>query len=125
VNRIGVKGAGLCHVSCRRLILLNNKAKCSACHSTKEFVDPSGKTFAPLFTDFTYDNLGIPTTPLIYDLAGGSPPELGLGAFLETQGRDGFADQYGKFKVPTLRNVLQRGGPKRRTISTPCASAPP
>lgn len=88
------------------LALFNDKAKCSACHSTREFVDAAGNTFPPLFTDFTYDNLGIPTNPRVYMLAGGSPPDLGLGAFLQTVPNvTDFALQYGKFKVPTLRNI--------------------
>jgi len=49
----------------------------------------------------TGEELGIPTNPQVYDLAGGAPPDLGLG------GRLGEADQNGKFKVPTLRNVAK------------------
>ena len=37
------------------LELFNGKAMCSACHLSE---GP-----APLFTDFTYDNLGIPKNP--------------------------------------------------------------
>lgn len=82
------------------LALFNGeKAKCSACHSTTNYVDASGKIYPPLFTDFTYDNLGIPTNPQVYELAGGGPPDPGLGGFLND------AAEYGKFKVPTLRNV--------------------
>ncbi len=83
------------------LALFNDKAKCSACHSTKEFVDPSDPTgkLPPLFTDFTYDNLGLPTNWRVVDLSGVSPPDLGLGKFLQLEA------QNGKFKVPTLRNV--------------------
>jgi cytochrome c peroxidase len=88
------------HILSRRelegLALFNGKAGCAACHPTTDFVP--GVT-PPLFTDFTYDNLGIPTNPRVYELAGGAPPDLGLG------GRLGEADQNGKFKVPTLRNV--------------------
>ncbi len=53
----------------------------------------------PLFTDFTYDNLGLPTNWRVVDLSGVSPPDLGLGKFLQLEA------QNGKFKVPTLRNV--------------------
>jgi cytochrome c peroxidase len=78
------------------LALFNGKAGCAACHVTTDF---EAGVIPPLFTDYTYDNLGIPTNPRVYELAGGAPPDLGLG------GRLGEADQNGKFKVPTLRNV--------------------
>ncbi len=53
----------------------------------------------PVFTDFTYDNLGVPINWDVYDLAGGAPPDLGLGAIV------GNPDENGKFKVMTLRNI--------------------
>jgi cytochrome c peroxidase len=80
------------------LALFNGKAGCAACHVSADF-EPG--VVPPLFTDYTYDNLGIPTNPQVYELAGGAPPDLGLG------GRLGEADQKGKFKVPTLRNVAK------------------
>jgi cytochrome c peroxidase len=80
------------------LALFNGKAGCSACHVT---TDQEPGVVPPLFTDYTYDNLGIPTNPRVYELAGGAPPDLGLG------GRLGEADQNGRFKVPTLRNVAK------------------
>lgn len=78
------------------LALFNGKAGCASCHSTTDAVPG---VVPPLFTDYSYDNLGIPTNPRVYELAGGTPPDLGLG------GRLGEAEQNGKFKVPTLRNV--------------------
>jgi cytochrome c peroxidase len=80
------------------LALFNGKAGCAACHVSTDF-EPG--IIPPLFTDYTYDNLGIPTNPRVYDLAGGAPPDLGLG------GRLGEAEQNGKFKVPTLRNTAK------------------
>ncbi len=86
--------------------LFEGKGKCKACHPS------NGKQ--PLFTDFTYDNLGIPKNPenpvYAYDPAF---IDLGLGGFLAT--RPDYA-QYaeandGKFKVPTLRNVDKRPSP--------------
>jgi cytochrome c peroxidase len=80
--------------------LFQGKGKCSGCHIS------SGKQ--PLFTDFTYDNLGIPMNPEnpFYDY----DPDFidhGLGGFLSP--RSDYADyadvNMGKFKVPTLRNV--------------------
>jgi cytochrome c peroxidase len=64
------------------------KGNCAACH-------PSGA--GAVFTDFSYDNLGIPksTNPQIAQNA----TDYGLGAFV------GDPQQNGKFKVPTLRNA--------------------
>lgn len=73
------------------LVLYNTKAMCAACHPTS--VD-FGASY-PLFTDFTYDNLGIPVNPLL----AGNPTDYGLGGFL------GDPAENGKFKVPTLRNI--------------------
>jgi len=80
--------------------LFLGKAKCAACHLIK------GKK--PLFTDFTYDNLGIPRNPenpaSIADPAWADP---GLGGFLKHAGYgdDIYGAEWGKHKVPTLRNV--------------------
>jgi cytochrome c peroxidase len=80
--------------------LFQGKGKCSSCHIS------SGKQ--PLFTDFTYDNLGIPKNPEnpVYEYDP-SFIDLGLGGFLAS--RSDYADyasaNEGKFKVPTLRNV--------------------
>jgi cytochrome c peroxidase len=82
------------------LALFNDpdKGNCAACHVTTDYVDATD-VYPPLFTDFTYDNLGIPKSenPLIAD----NPVDYGLG------GRDDIDDelQFGKFKVPTLRNI--------------------
>jgi len=85
------------------LALFNDPAKgnCAACHITTDYIDAAGNAFPPLFTDFTYDNLGIPTNKRVYDLAGGTPPDLGLG------GRLAEPAENGKFKVPTLRNAAR------------------
>jgi cytochrome c peroxidase len=104
------------------LELFEGKAMCSECHpSQPENGNP------PLFTDFTFDNLGIlrnPDNPF-YDmdtvyLDDGTPinpdgidwVDPGLGGFLETRTEwEELADEnMGKHKVPTLRNVDQRPG---------------
>jgi cytochrome c peroxidase len=83
-----------------------DKGKCTLCHTLDE-----GAAGYPLFTDFTYDNLGIPKNPEnpVYD---NDPAfiDKGLGAFLESQGIADYEAEYGKFKVPTLRNVDKRDG---------------
>lgn len=81
------------------LALFNGKAGCAACHVTTDF---DAGVVAPLFTDYTYDNIGIPFNPRVLALAPDAPnPDLGLG------GRLGEESQNGKFKVPTLRNVAK------------------
>jgi cytochrome c peroxidase len=95
------------------LKLFNGTGKCAACH-------PSGPN--ALFTDFSYDNLGVPKNPLnpFYfqtkkiNPDGENWVDPGLGGFLATTA--GTPDDYsgyavvnmGKHKVPTLRNVDKR-----------------
>jgi cytochrome c peroxidase len=83
--------------------LFQGKGKCKFCHTS------SGQD--PLFTDFTYDNLGVPMNPEnpVYD----SNPDFidyGLGGFLESIGFE-YESELGKVKVPTLRNVDLRPDP--------------
>ena len=107
--------------------LFNNEeeggGKCSLCHPST--ADPISGLI--LFTDFTFDNLGVPKNPdnPFYEmdevyLDDGSPinPEgadwidPGLGGFLQTAGYEDevVAENWGKHKVPTLRNVGKRPG---------------
>ena len=99
------------------LDLFKNKGKCADCH----VLDPGPGNTPPLFTDFTYDNLGIPKNPVnpFYTM----PPEdnplgnrwvdNGLGGFLKTRHdlREYWLDNIGKHKVPTLRNIDKRPHP--------------
>jgi cytochrome c peroxidase len=96
------------------LVLFEGKAMCSACHLSEP--GPNGEP--PLFTDFTYDNLGVPKNPLnpFYYM----PPEwnpdgkawvdYGLGGFLQGAGYgpETYEPEMGKQKVPTLRNVAKK-----------------
>lgn len=86
----------------RGLALFRGKAKCANCH------------VPPNFTDFTYDNLGVPGNPLNpfyneleWNPAGANWVDTGLGGFLEAAGYDKtvWSPEWGKHKVPTLRNV--------------------
>ena len=52
----------------------------------------------PVFTDFSYDNLGVPKNPSIEALIGPQDIDYGLGAFVGDS-------ENGKFKVMTLRNI--------------------
>lgn len=89
----------------RGLKLFNDEKKgnCAACHPSA--VDARGRP--PLFTDFTYDALGVPRNREIAVNADPTHADLGLCR----SGRPGKASQAsacGKFKVPTLRNVATR-----------------
>jgi len=87
------------------LALFEGKANCSACHPSAATINPDGTIVPSLFSDYTYDNLGVPssTNPLI--TIPYPDPDLGLGAELEKKGVPGFEAQYGKFRVPSLRNI--------------------
>jgi cytochrome c peroxidase len=86
--------------------LFRGKGKCNLCHVA------NGQK--ALFTDYTFDNLGIPRNPEnpfydndVFNPLGENWIDLGLGGFLEKR-PDWFAfasENYGKHKVPTLRNV--------------------
>jgi cytochrome c peroxidase len=98
------------------LNLFQSKGKCSKCH----VLNPGPNGEPPLFTDFTYDNLGIPRNPdnPFYEQAAFNPSgyrwiDLGLGGFLKSRpDYQGYAaENYGKHKVPTLRNVDLRPSP--------------
>lgn len=98
---------------------------CYACHLTENFDEDT----PPIFTDFTFDNLGIPVNPRIAELAGPQPIDYGLGARIaeleiafggvlpKSERPDGIGgtvwvvdDEVGKFKVSSLRN-LERTAP--------------
>ena len=93
------------------LEMFNGKGKCSACHISEP--GPAGEP--PLFTDFTYDNLGIPKNPdnPFYAMPPRWNPDRkhwvdeGLGGFLKGAGfgPEVYGPEMGKHKVPTLRNV--------------------
>jgi cytochrome c peroxidase len=89
----------------RGLALFNNpqKGNCAACHPGSG----GGGGAPPLFTDFTYDNLGVPRNAAI--AANDDPAFFDLG--LCGPDRDDLAADHpelcGAFKVPTLRNVAR------------------
>lgn len=79
------------------------KGNCAACHVSSLADDGTH----PLFTDFTYDNIGIPknfasdflVNPVEFNPAGVDFLDYGLGGIVDDP------DLYGAFKVTTLRNV--------------------
>jgi len=83
---------------------------CAACHPSGPITDPTDSQGKTLFTDFSYDNLGVPVNPVIADLAGPQPTDKGLYDTLVNLNlfpslpRSGTE---GLFKVPTVRNVAQ------------------
>ncbi len=83
---------------------------CSPCH-VSHVPGPNG--LPPLFTDFKYDNIGVPKNPEnpVYDVDDDFV-DLGLGGFLRTRPEwEGLAyENDGKFKIPTVRNVDKRVG---------------
>ncbi len=85
------------------LDLFKEKGLCAECH----ILENDGRAGRVLFTDHTYDNLGIPSNPdnpffqvpAPYNTVGRDTMDLGLGAFLHD------STEFGKFRVPTLRNI--------------------
>ncbi|MDH3496681.1 MAG: cytochrome C [Gemmatimonadota bacterium] len=108
------RAASLTKQERRGLSLFKGKGKCAKCH-----VLGTGNGREPArFTDFTYDNLGLPKNPANpwygmppeFNPDGASWTDYGLGAFLAS--RPDYAlyapDAMGMQKVPTLRNVDRR-----------------
>ena len=90
----------------RGLALFTGKAKCSNCHTMDNTVATNDENH-PLFTDFTYDNIGVPANPSnpfysidsAFNPAGADFVDLGLGKHINK------SEENGKFRVPTLRNI--------------------
>jgi cytochrome c peroxidase len=100
---------GLNEDELKGFVLFNTTGLCSQCH-VLDSIDGN----PPLFTDFTYDNLGVPRNPEnpFYKMDQWNPDgekwvDKGLGGFLETTEdyKQYAQENMGKQKVPTLRNV--------------------
>ncbi|MDP2106189.1 MAG: hypothetical protein Q8J76_09370, partial [Desulfobulbaceae bacterium] len=99
-----------------RLFEDKKRGKCAECHPSEPRDDGS----PPLFTDFTFDNLGLPRNPVNptyrmppeFNPKGSSWVDPGLGGFLAVVPRFAHLAEknQGKHKVPTLRNVDKRPG---------------
>jgi cytochrome c peroxidase len=89
------------------LNIFKEKGKCAQCH----ILDGDENTGKVLFTDFSYDNIGIPknaTNPFYNQPSSVNPlgtnyVDLGIGAVVNQ------SQHNGKFKVPTLRNIAITG----------------
>ena len=83
--------------------LFKGRGKCRLCHISTDRM--------PLFTDFTFDNHGVPKNPEnpVYNVNPGFI-DSGLGGFLMEAGypEEVYEAEWGKQKVPTLRNVYLR-----------------
>ncbi|MDD5274008.1 MAG: cytochrome c peroxidase [Methylovulum sp.] len=82
--------------------LFNGKAGCSSCHISHAKTDTGGHLVPPLFTDFTYDNIGLPRN---LKIPGNPKPNLGLGERSDIRKLDSNKEQWGKHKVMSLRNI--------------------
>jgi len=106
------RNLGLTDAELQGLAVFNdpNRGNCASCHT----LQPGSKGY-PLFTDFGYDNLGIPKNPAnpFYAMPPNWNPDgtawvdYGLGGFLKSAGYppEVYEPEMGKVKVPTLRNV--------------------
>jgi cytochrome c peroxidase len=107
------RAASLTDMERQGMRLFNGKAKCSKCHPSK-----SNKGELALFTDYSFDNLGIPRNldnpwyEQAANLEGYDWVDMGLGDFLALRPEyAGEAEEHeGAQKVPTLRNVDLRPG---------------
>jgi cytochrome c peroxidase len=78
-----------------------DKGNCAACHPSARGTGGA----PPLFTDFTYDNLGVPRNANIPANADPAYYDLGLCGPFRADLAASRPDLCGAFKVPTLRNV--------------------
>jgi len=111
------RNLGLTDTELQGLAVFNdpNRANCSSCHS----IQP-GSAGYPMFTDYGYDNLGVPKNPdnpfykmpAAWNRDGEAWVDTGLGGFLKNSGypAEVYEPEMGKMKVPTLRNVDLKPG---------------
>jgi cytochrome c peroxidase len=83
------------------LALFTGKANCAACHVANPSIATDGTPFPPLFTDYSYDNIGVPRNTRI---PGNPSPNLGLGGRPDIASRT-TGSELGKHKVMSLRNI--------------------
>jgi len=81
-----------------------DKGNCAACHTA----EPAADGTPALFTDHSYDNLGVPRHPRLPVAARDSDYDLGLCNSKQLAGQSNKAELCGAFKVPSLRNVAVR-----------------
>lgn len=84
------------------LELFNFRALCFRCHVSNPSLAPDGTVFPPLFTDFSFANIGVPRNTLI---PGNPKPSLGLGGRRDVAAKSPAGNELGKHKVMSLRNI--------------------
>jgi len=89
------------------LTLFPGKAACNRCHPSRLAADGT----PPRFTSFHHANTGVPKNPdnPFYDVAATFNPEGQDFIDLGTGGAVGEPFHYGRFKIPSLRNVAVTG----------------
>lgn len=88
----------------RVLFFSNQFTNCSECHK----LNMMGGAEKEPFTNFEYDNIGVPANTAVH-AANGKPADRGLAAHPAIKGTPREAALAGKFKVPSLRNVAVTG----------------
>ena len=78
------------------------KGNCAACHVSETTSDKDGNVIPPMFTDFTYDNIGLPRNVKIPN---NPEPNSGLGGRSDIAALDPDGNEIGKHKVMSLRNI--------------------
>ncbi len=88
--------------------LFNGAAQCNLCHPATPGLSPDGTMLPPVFTDFSYDNLGAGRNTLI---PGNPAPDVGLAGnpVVQAYGPGTVAGEMGKHKVSSLRNLSITG----------------
>lgn len=88
----------------RGLALFNGAAQCNLCHPADSGIAPDGSVLPPLFTDFSYDNLGVGRN---VNIPGNPAPDPGLAGnpIVAAFGPGTVAAELGKHKVMSLRNL--------------------
>ena len=114
---VAFRGLGLSDAELQGLAVFNDRADCASCHSLQP--GPDGY---PLFTDYGYDNIGVPkdpgnpfyAMPPAWNPDGADWVDYGLGGYLKSAGfaPEVYEPEMGKVKVPTLRNVDLRPSPE-------------
>jgi cytochrome c peroxidase len=82
--------------------LFNGRANCIDCHISFPGQDSSGNLIPPLFTDYTYANVGLPRN---WNIPGTPAPDPGLGGRPDIAAANPDGSQLGMHKVMTLRNI--------------------
>ncbi|MGI9204417.1 MAG: cytochrome-c peroxidase [Woeseiaceae bacterium] len=84
-----------------RMLFFSQLINCHSCH----LLDLRETASRELFSNYKYNNIGIPANHAVREKSGDSGPDVGL--FANPQVDD--PSQTGKFRVPSLRNVAVTG----------------